>query len=363
MTGSPAETPSIPEVPAPSGTDDTSPVVDLPTDDVAEEPPRRRHPGKFLLLFLLLFGFLLLLGLASWYLLFRQPIPIPTIPGEVIMPGYVTSIYGPNRPLGVAVTPDGSRIYVGETEGDRIARVFDASGNELGLMQPPVSTGPEHVPVYLAADPLTGEVYVTDRPTGSIFIYDAAGTYQRQFQPAKAFEGGWQPLGIAFDAAGNLYVSDISVTPQVVLVFDRAGNVVRKLGETAGFNFPNGIAVDKDGNVYVTDSSNGRLLVIGPTGAVLAQVGRGVGEGRLGLPRGIAISGDGRVYVGDATSQGVYVYGTLEPDQKRLDYLGFFGGQGVSNGTFQFPNGVAVDARGRVYITDSGNDRVQMWSY
>ena len=37
--------------------------------------------------------------------------------------------------------------------------------------------------------------------------------------------------------------------------------------------------------------------------------------------------------------------------------------EGVSNGTFQYPNGIAVDGRGRVYVTDGGNDRVQVWSY
>ena len=69
------------------------------------------------------------------------------------------------------------------------------------------------------------------------------------------------------------------------------------------------------------------------------------------------------MYVGDATGQGVFVYATVVAGERRLAYLGFFGGQGASNGTFQFPNGVAVDARGRLYVADSGNDRVQVWSY
>lgn len=345
-----------------------SPTVDQPVPDaqpavgLEEEPEDRRRRRKLLILLLLLLGFALLLGLAIWYLLFRQPIPLPTIPGEVVMPTYSTSIYGADRPMGVAVAADGSRIYIGETEGDRIARVFDGSGTELGLMQPPVSTGAEHVPVYLALDPLTGEVYVTDRPTGSIFIYDANGTYQRAFQPAEAVEG-WQPLGITFDAAGNLYVSDVSTTPQQILEFDREGNVVRKIGATAGLNFPNGVAVDGAGNVYVTDGNNGRLLVIDASDAVVAQVGRGAGEGNLGLPRGVTIDDKGHVYVADATGQGVFVYGTYVAGERALNYLGFFGGEGVSNGTFQYPNGIAVDTRGRVYVTDAGNDRIQIWSY
>ena len=36
---------------------------------------------------------------------------------------------------------------------------------------------------------------------------------------------------------------------------------------------------------------------------------------------------------------------------------------GVGDGQFQYPNGIAVDGRGRVYVADSFNDRVQVWSY
>ena len=359
MTASPTAQPIPSATPAPSL--DEAPGGAGPVDGTVEEPPQHRK-RKLAILLLLLFGFALLLGLAIWYLLFRQPIPIPTIPGEVVMPTYGTAIYGADRPMGVAVNPDGSRIYVGATEGDRIAKVFDASGNQIASLQPPVSTGTEHVPVYLARDPINGEVFVTDRPTGDIYIYSAEGIYQRAFNPGSELEN-WQPLGINFDATGNLYVTDVSTTPQRIYVFDRSGALVKTLGLSAGLNFPNGVAADKDGFVYVTDGNNGRLLVIDGNDQVVAQVGRGVGEGNLGLPRAMAIDDKGHVYVADATGQGVFVYDTYTPGERGLNYLGFFGGEGVSNGTFQYPNGIAVDGRGRVYVTDGGNDRVQVWSY
>jgi DNA-binding beta-propeller fold protein YncE len=327
----------------------------------ADEPPDRRRRKAFILLFLL--GLLaLLMGLAIWYLLFRQPIPIPTIPGETIMPTYSTSIYGAERPMGVAVSADGARIYVGETAGDQVARVFDTSGTEVGQLLPPVSTGASHVPVYLAVNPVTAEVYVTDRLTGAIYVYAADGTYQRTFDPGDEYTG-WQPLGLSFDALGSLYVTDVSSSPQRILVFDPSGAYVKTLGTAVGLSFPNGVAADSAGNVYVTDGNNGRLIVLGPDDQVLAQIGRGVGDGNLGLPRGVAIDGQDRVYVGDATGQGVFVYGTLKPGETHLQYLGFFGGEGASNGQFLFPTGVNLDARGRVYVADSGNDRVQVWSY
>lgn len=335
----------------------------VPPETVEGEPDeeeRRRRRKALLLLFLLgLLAFLV--TIAIWYLIFRQPItPLPPIP-EARLPGYSTSIYEMTNPMGIAVSPDGDRIYVAETEGERMVRVFDGGGTLIATAQPPATTGTEHVPVWVAIDPLTAEVYVTDRPTGQIYIYDRDGAYQRTLTLAKPIPG-WQPVGVAFDAAGQLYVGDLSGAFAKILVIDRQANVVRTIGETSQLAFPNGIAVDKAGNVYVADSNNGRLMVFAPDGTVAAQVGRGTGEGNLGLPRGVAVDAD-RVYVGDATGQGVFVYRTPTTDSQRLDFIGFFGGEGVEDGKFEFPNGVATDTRGRVYIADTVNDRVQVWSY
>jgi len=308
MTASPITAEPVPgagEIP-PAGT----------ADGLEEDSPRKRR-RKLLLLLFLLAGLLVLLGLAIWYLLFRQPIPLPVIPGETIMPGYSTSIYAASRPMSVAVNGSGDRIYVGETAGDQTARILDAGGNQLATLVPPASTGTEHVPVYVALNPVSGEVYVSDRPTASIYVYDAAGTYLRAVTPPADAEG-WQPLGLAFDPAGNL---------------------------------------------YVTDSNNGRLLVFAEDGSIVARVGRGVGEGNLGLPRGVALDGQGRVYVVDSTGHTVFVYGRYVEGSQRLEYLGSFGSQGSADGTFAFPNGIAVDGRGRLYVADSANDRVQLWSY
>jgi len=339
-----------------------APVVDgKPVAEGTREEEKRRRRKKALLLLLL--GLLaMLVTIAIWYLIFRQPInPLPPIP-ESQIPTYTTAIYGAQRPSGVAASPSGDRIYVAQSEGDRVGVVFDAAGNKIGTMLPPGQTGRDHAPVYLEIDPLTSEVYVSDRLAGTIYIYDRDGAYQRELTLAVP-RPGWQPLGLAFDKAGNLYVTDLSGPYQKVLVIDRTAQVVRTLGEKDKLNFPNGIAVDAAGNVYVTDSNNGRLLVFGTDGNLRAQVGRGAGEGNLGLPRGLSVDGSGRVFVADATGQGVFIYRAPTDESRRLDYLGFMGGEGVADGQFEYPNSVAIDARGRVYVADTFNDRVQIWSY
>jgi sugar lactone lactonase YvrE len=158
-------------------------------------------------------------------------------------------------------------------------------------------------------------------------------------------------------------VTDLSGEVQTVEVYDRGGNLTRTIGADADLNFPNSVAVDGDGNVWVTDSNNGRLLVFGTNDQIRARVSRGTGSGNLGLPRGVAIDNQGRVFTVDSSGQGVLVYRVLGDDDRRPEYLGFFGGHGVADGQFAFPMGTATDDRGRVYVADTANNRIQVWSY
>lgn len=328
---------------------------------IEDDPGKRRRRRKALLLLLLFLGMALLLGLAIWYLLFRQPInPIPPIPATQI-PAYSTSLYGVTRPIGVAVSPSGDRIYVTQGSATGVSVVLDDAGKTLATMTPPTSTGTEHQPAYAAVDPISTEVYVTDRLAGTVYIYDKEGTFERELVLSEP-QPGWQPMALTFDAAGTLYVTDFSGPFQKVLVIDRDLNVVRTLGETANLNFPNGVAVDKAGTVYVTDSNNGRLVSFGNDGRGVVRIGRGAGQGNLGLPRGLAIDGSDRVFAVDTTGQGVLVYRALNADEQ-VAYLGLFGTQGIADGQFSFPTGIAIDAHGRVYVADTFNDRVQLWSY
>lgn len=330
-----------------------------PTLESPEDERRRRR--KAILLLALLAFLVSIIALLLWYLIFRQPIrpSIPVIP-DMSLPHYSTSVYGVQRPMGVAVTSSGDRIFVTQTDDPPGVLMFDGSGSALGTFETPPDVS-DQVPVYLAIDPLTQEVYVSDRLAGAIYVYDLDGHLLRQYQPATSIPG-WQPLGLAFDKAGDLYVTDLATAPQQVEVFDRNGALIRTIGTTEAMSFPNGIAIDGAGYVYVTDSNNGRLLVFDQSGTMIGQVGRGTGQGNLGLPRGVAVTGD-RVYVADVTGQGVYTYRPVNDQEPRPQYVGFYGGLGVGDGQFQFPNGIAVDGRGRVYVTDSVNDRVQVWSY
>jgi DNA-binding beta-propeller fold protein YncE len=329
---------------------------------VPEATAEKSKRWKITLLIILLLIFALLVG---WYLLHRKP--LSELPGlsRAKVPHYEFSIYGTSHPLGVAVTPSGGRIYVTDTDGDRLVRVFDHSGKSVGTLKPPASTGASHAPVYAAINPKTNTVYVSDRLTSSVYIYDAKGAFVRAFAPKAKLDGGWAPLGLAFDPDGNLYVTDVrgptSATHRV-LVFGPDGTLLRTLGSGA-LSFPNGIVVDPRGNVDVSDSNNGRLVIFNPAGKVTAAINRGIGEGDLGMPRGTAIDDSGRLFVVDTADHMLRVYSLGSSKHETPKYIGSVGGEGQVDGRFEYPNGVATDVRAHIYVTDRENNRVQVWGY
>jgi DNA-binding beta-propeller fold protein YncE len=328
---------------------------------VEETPSQRIERRKLLLLALLAAAAVALLTFSAWYLLFRKPItefPLPGIVQEQ-MPGYSYSIYGATKPTGIAVTPDGSRIYVAQTNGESAVLIYDGHGTPIGELRPPAA-GSGHTFVYVAINPTSGEVYVTDRPSAAIYVYSPEGEYLRQFEPPASLEG-WQPLGIGFDTAGTMFVTDPSVN--VVHEFDAQGTLLRTVGSAGQLSFPNSAIEDSSGRLYISDSNNGRLLVLDPNGSQLAVIRRGPADGDLGLPRGMAIDDQQRLYVVDTVDQSVKVYRASPDPIAAPEFLGFFGTHGNGEGAFSFPNAVATDARGRVYVADWNNDRVQVWTY
>jgi len=245
-------------------------------------------------------------------------------------------------------------------------KVYDAKGKLTDTLAPPKSTGPTHFPVYVAINPTTQDVYVSDRSTASIYIYDAQGKYLRTFAP-KGDLGApkWAPMAMAFGTDGSLFVTDIrglDAKAHRVLEFDPDGTLVHSMGTTGQLTYPNGIAVDSHGNIEVSDSNNGRLVVFNVAGKILATISRGVGEGDLGMPRGAAIDDSGRLFVVDTADHMVRAY-TIGDSGTTPAYIGSFGGEGQLDGTFEYPNGIATDTRAHIYITDRENNRVQVWGY
>ena len=196
-------------------------------------------------------------------------------------------------------------------------------------------------------------------------MYDENGTYRSTFEPKGEGVKVISPLGIAVGPDGTVYVADVlSPTPAEhrILVLAADGTLKKVLGK-GELNYPNAIVVGTSGELYVSDSNNGRVVVIDGTGKVSTLVARGVGDGDLGLPRGLAIDDEGRMFVVDTTDHMVRLFTTGSSPTDHPAYVGSFGDEGHDDGKFTFPNGLATDTRGRVYVADRENNRIEVWGY
>ncbi len=191
--------------------------------------------------------------------------------------------------------------------------------------------------------------------------------------------GGSQPTGVAVDAQGNLYVADTG--GHRIHVYGPDGQLIRSLGGQGGalgeLYEPRGVAVDAQGNLYVADTWNARIVKYDPQGRAVAAWGSGeqdLGDGRratitegdparnaaapLGLfgPRGVAVDARGNVYIADTGNRRIIV---TDSDGA---FLYQFGSAGAGPGQFNEPTSLAVDAQGNLYVADTWNSRVQVFA-
>lgn len=168
-----------------------------------------------------------------------------------------------------------------------------------------------------------------------------------------------RPYGVAFDSKGQIYVADQAAG--CIFVFNPESRydvqMIRNKYE-ANFGFITGLAIDDSDRIFVADDKNGWVVVIGKD---RKQEGT-VGAGQIVRPGGIAIDYENRfLYVVDTGNDAVYVY-----DADSLKYLRKIGVPGKKHtltepGTFSLPSGVAVDKEGNVYVTDTMNNRVEIF--
>lgn len=266
-----------------------------------------------------------------------------------------------NKPTGIAVV--GDRCYVTDYIF-RTVRVYSLDGDflfEFGGIKDGDATKMKS-PVHLAAGP-DDTIWVTDRVAKALYVFDGDGKFLRTFYPNGDESGKWSPLAITFDAAGDMYVTDVGDSRKhQVLVFGPDGKIKAQWGSTqqvvqsqddqGKFYFPNGIVVKgtgPDAIVFVADGDNRRVQAFKTDGTFVRMIATS------GTPRGLALDKQGRLYVVDALAHRVDIY-----DEKG-EMLATFGEQGRAPGQFSFPNDIAFDSRGRAFITDRNNDQVQVW--
>jgi uncharacterized protein (TIGR03437 family) len=248
-----------------------------------------------------------------------------------------------------------------------------------------------------------GNIYIADTGNNVIrkvapggTISTVAGTsiagYGGDYDPSSTAEGNGvatraslsHPVGLAFDAAGNLYIADslnsrIRKMNAAGIISTVAGNGVSgSLGDggaatSAALYNPQGIALDGAGSLYIADTTNGLVRKVNPDGIITTVAGiRALGyygdggpatSALLNYPKSVVVDAEGNLFIVDSYNSRIRM---VTPDGiiKTVAGDGWFGFRGddgpAAIARLRFPSGLVLTPAGDVIFSDTQNNRIRV---
>jgi sugar lactone lactonase YvrE len=315
------------------------------------------------------------------------------------------SLYGPS---GVAVDASGNLFIVGAGT-NRVGKVgtngvitIVAGKGNLGYSGDggAATNASLSQPLGVAVD-TSGNLFIADTYNNLIRKVDVDGvitTVAGNGYGAGTFGGGYSgdggaatnaglnlPACVAVNASGNLFIADTSNSRIRKVGADGVITTVAGNGShgyagdggaatSASLNYPAGVAVDASGNLFILEVNDSRIRKVGTNGIITTVAGNGSfgysGDGgaatsaslHLNYPDNVAVDGSGNLFIAD-TSNGrirkVDVNGiiTTVAGNGSSGYSG--DGGSAASASLRGPSGVAVDASGNLLIADTGNGRIR----
>lgn len=166
-----------------------------------------------------------------------------------------------------------------------------------------------------------------------------------------------KPRSVAVDGDNNIFVIDTTGRAEK---FSPEGKFLLswQMPETAKGK-AKGMGTDPDGNIFIVEPHYARVNLYDPSGKLLQQWGdNGTNAGQLAFPRSIAVAPNGDVWV----SEYAYVERVQRFSPGGTNFVMSIGRQGDGPGEFNRAEGVCVDRAGNLYVADSCNHRIQIFS-
>ena len=271
---------------------------------------------------------------------------------------------GFNQPQGVAVNPAGTDVYTADTYNHRVQR-WTPTGTLVskwgfrGTKDPYAMNYPRGI----AVDPRNRDVLLLNSREGNVKRYSRTGTFISSFGSWGTGAGQFNlPRGIAVGADGRIAVAD-SINKRVQM-FTASGTLMWTascgVGAVSGkgpglLGGCTGVTFDAAGNLYAAAVTEHKIYKWTGDGALLATWGTlGTAPGQLKGPYGVAVY-NGFLYVTESNNDRVSVF-TLDGQ-----YQGGFGKRGEGDGQFVRPRDLSIDNAGRMYITDSQNEHIDVF--
>ncbi|MBL9202008.1 MAG: hypothetical protein JNL39_15970 [Opitutaceae bacterium] len=290
------------------------------------------------------------------------------------------------NPTGLVVDGNGN-IFVADNGNHTIRRItpagivttFAGGAGQLGSADGTGTAARFRFPAGITIDGASN-LFVADSRNATIRRITPAGVVTTVAGTAEAFGTGdgtgsaarfTQPVGVAADPSGNVFVADISTASirrvtvnGVVTTFAGGGSSgnVDGTGIAASFTQPAGIAIDAGGNLYVSSASSHVIRRITSAAIVTTFAGTAGASGgtdavgvlaRFAAPRGTAVDRSGNIYVADTGNQTIR---KISPAGS-VSTLAGTAGSLVTDGTgtaagFRGPTGIATDSAGNLYVSD-----------
>jgi len=203
-----------------------------------------------------------------------------------------------------------------------------------------------------------GQVYVADQRVGAVFIFNPDNHNTQLIRNGIDAHFGWIN-GLAVDDDDRLFVSDGKL--HHILIFNPKHELVNQI--TEGLVDPVGLAIDTTNRfLYVVDTQQDQVIVYDADSLkLLRRIGTGgkdhflTSPGDLAAPQGVAVDQDGNVYVTDTLNNRVEIF---DADG---NFVSLFGKHGDGPGYFSRPKGIAIDSDGHIWVADEMEDRLQVF--
>ena len=233
-------------------------------------------------------------------------------------------------------------------------------------------------PMGVAVDP-AGNIYIADTDNHAIRMIDistsiittVAGTGTQGYSGDGGLATSAQlhePRAVAVDKAGNIYIADYK------------NNIIRMVTKMTGIitsafsaNGPSGVAVDVEGNVYISNSGDSVVLLFNISTNIITRVAGNGQEGHGGdgglatdaelfYPYGVAVDVKGNIYIADPISMRIRMVTRSTGIMTTAAGGDGWGGDGgaATSAFLYYPNGVAVDMEGNIFIAETGNHLIRM---
>ena len=298
-------------------------------------------------------------------------------------------IWGSNATFTVGVGGTGPFTYQWLLNGTNLPNniVTTIAGGNLNDLRPATNTI-LNAPTSVAVDG-TGIIFIADTYNNVIRKVDTNGLAQiiaGNGTGGFAGDGGpasnafmIQPTALAVAPNGNLFIADLGnnrirqVDPNGIITTVAGNGYLPSPGSVAtnaGLNYPYGVALDSSGNVYIADTYNQIIRKVTPSGAISTVAGTYSvssfgGDGFyatsafLNYPNSVAVDNSGNVYIADTSNQRIR---KVTASTGRISTIagngtaGYSGdGSSATSAKINNPNAVCLDTNGNIYIADTGN--------